>query len=276
MAAPPATTGAGTAGGRERRRRGVDCGRVDRAESQAERPLIVHRARAGCRPRKRRSAARRRCVVLTGGPEVFSAGADLSKMTGYDPEPPSTTTTRAGEFTSSWRLFHNRASAPSADTALAAGWSSPSPPTSASPTTPPSSGYPRSASAYCRAQGAPFASYGRSGRQRPRARARPATVWGCRGAQPRPCHEKWCPTGGAIAGGRLARQLSLCRPLLSGFLARRAIDAATESSRDVALLVEQLAYAALSSGPGAEPVAPGEHAAPAQPDPFRRPGDPEP
>jgi len=56
------------------------------------------------------------------------------------------------------------------------------------------------------------------------------------------------------AGGALSRALALAEelaelPPLAATLARRAIDAAAESSRDVGLFVEQLAYAALSQSP---------------------------
>jgi enoyl-CoA hydratase/carnithine racemase len=54
------------------------------------------------------------------------------------------------------------------------------------------------------------------------------------------------PAGAALARAReLAHRLCDLPPLASA-LARRSIDAASESSREVALLVEQLAYAALS------------------------------
>ena len=54
------------------------------------------------------------------------------------------------------------------------------------------------------------------------------------------------PAGGALARAKeLARSLGEL-PVLASELARRSIDAAAESSREVALLVERLAYAALA------------------------------
>lgn len=57
------------------------------------------------------------------------------------------------------------------------------------------------------------------------------------------------------AGGGLSRALELAAslaelPPLAATLARRAIDAAAESSREAALLIEQLAYAALAQAAG--------------------------
>jgi enoyl-CoA hydratase/carnithine racemase len=57
------------------------------------------------------------------------------------------------------------------------------------------------------------------------------------------------PVGGALSRAlELADELAQLPPL-AATLARRAIEAAGESSRDVALFVEQLAYAALSQSP---------------------------
>jgi len=218
-----------------------------------------------------------RCVVLTGGPEVFSAGADLSEMTGYDAR------AALDYYDKSGGVYEQLATLPQPSVSAISGYCL-------------GGGLELALATDFRVAdesavfGLPEVGIGilpssggtvRLVRAIGPAKARELVLvrprFGAAEALSLGLVTEVVPTGGALSRAvELARQLSALPPLAVR-LARRAIDAATESSRDVALLVEQLAYAALSSGPGpqhAAPAEPAERAAPAEPDPSQRPREP--
>jgi enoyl-CoA hydratase/carnithine racemase len=192
------------------------------------------------------------CVVLTGGPEVFSAGADLSEMAGYD----------AGAALDYYRksggVYEQLASLPQPSVSAISGYCLGGGLEMALATDfriaddSAVFGLPEVGIGILPSSGGTYRLVRAVGPAKARELVLVRPRFGAAEALSLGLVTEVVPTGGAISRAlELARQLSALPPLAVS-LARRAIDAATESSRDVALLVEQLAYAALSSRPGLE------------------------
>lgn len=113
--------------------------KLNALSSQAERQLLHALASAEVR--------QSRCLVVTGGARVFSAGADVAEMRCIDPDSVLAYYRQSGEVYERIAALSSLLLAPSPATAWAAASSWRWPPTSASPTSRPSSGCPRSASA---------------------------------------------------------------------------------------------------------------------------------
>ncbi|HXY44902.1 MAG TPA: enoyl-CoA hydratase/isomerase family protein [Acidimicrobiales bacterium] len=190
-----------------------------------------------------------RSFVITGGPQVFSAGADVSEMSDVDPE------SIFAYYRASGGVYEAVASMPQPSVSAISGYCL-------------GGGLELALATDFRVAdetavfGLPEVSIGilpssggihRLVRMLGTARARELVL--ARGRLPaREALALGLVTEVVPAGEALARALELAGelaelPPLATALARRAIEAAGESSRDVALLVEQLAYAALSYTP---------------------------
>jgi enoyl-CoA hydratase/carnithine racemase len=199
-----------------------------------------------------------RCVVLTGGPRVFSAGADVSEMSGHDARAAlAYYRTSGGVYEQLAALSQPSVSAISGyclggglELALATDFRIADDSAVF--------GLPEVGIGILPSSGGTHRLVRAIGPVKARELVLVRPRFGAAEALSLGLVTEVVPPGVALSRAiELARQLSGLPPLAVS-LARRAIDAAAESSRDVALLVEQLAYAALSSLDGDE-APPGEH-----------------
>ena len=185
-------------------------------------------------------------MVITGGPRAFSAGADVTEMRDLDPA------AIAAYYRATGGVYERVAALPVPTVAAIEGWClggglelalacdfrvAGEGRRSASP---------RSASASCRAAAAPTASSAWSARRRRRSSSCSASA-----SRPPTPPRLGLVTRLAPEGEALEHALALARriaeqPPLAVAVARQAIDAMAESSRDAGLLVERLGYGMLA------------------------------
>ena len=187
-----------------------------------------------------------RALVLAGEGRAFSAGADITEFSDRDPDAIMSYYRGRERSTSSSRGSPSPRSSQSTATASAPPSSSRWPPTSASQTRRPSSASRRWRSASSRARAARIASYAFSEPLGPRSLALLRDRVDAHEAHRLGLVTEVTPAGQALERAvELAQKLASLPPLAAS-VTKEAIDAMGEASRDAALLVERIGYAALA------------------------------